>query len=145
MHKGRVVVVFSIWAAGLLKHLPPAFTAQTLRRLMNAKPSADYAEVLRLRGEICHRSLACASPAGCLQRSIAISVACALFGKSVDWVAGFMNPPFRAHAWVEVKGHPVGEQDEISGFIPVHSVRPREPVSGPAGTPSRSQKRGPLP
>jgi hypothetical protein len=54
-------------------------------------------------------SLRCASPHGCLPRSIAVLLLCRWRGYRASWCVGVHSPPASSHAWIEVTGRPVGE------------------------------------
>src|SRR6266545_484172 len=57
-------------------------------------------------------SLTCAAREGCVARSLATILLCRLRGRWASWCVGARRvPPFGAHAWVEVGGIPVGEDE----------------------------------
>ncbi|WP_140444248.1 MULTISPECIES: lasso peptide biosynthesis B2 protein [unclassified Bifidobacterium] len=75
---------------------------------------ADMAE--RYRNAVCAVSRRCRSQQGCLLRSLSTAAACRIVCRSVTWCTGFTDRPFRAHAWVEVSGTPIGEPDAIGQY-----------------------------
>lgn len=56
------------------------------------------------------------SRTACLEQSLAIFLLSVSQGKAVDWCVGVKVAPFSSHAWVEVKGIPVKEPEEISRY-----------------------------
>lgn len=58
----------------------------------------------------------------CLERSLAIVLWCGLRRRSVCWRLGVHTPPFAAHAWVEVAGHPVGELVAVQWYLPILTI-----------------------
>lgn len=43
------------------------------------------------------------------QRSLAVALFCRIHGVWPTWCTGVRTAPFRAHAWIEVDGVPMGE------------------------------------
>lgn len=70
---------------------------------------ATRGTVLDAHAAVTTVSLRCASPYGCLLRSVAVMLLCRLHGECPRWVVGFSSPPPASHAWVETAEGPVGE------------------------------------
>ncbi len=83
--------------------------ARVLRTASRHASPATAASAERARAVVETVSLRCASPQGCLPRSLAILVLCRVRGQRVTWRIGTHSPPAAAHAWIEAGGHPVGE------------------------------------
>lgn len=65
-------------------------------------------------------SLRCASPHGCLLRSLAIVLLCRARGQQPVWCVGVRAPQVASHAWVEAEGAPVGEHiDPYRLYVPI--------------------------
>jgi len=105
-----------------LSHLSPRRLRQALEMAGRGARPASYERALRARRAVVTVSARCAGQ-GCLQRSIATALLCRLHGVWPDWCTGVRTQPFRAHAWVEVDGHPVGESGDTTLFHTVLSVR----------------------
>lgn len=108
--------------ARLLILLPPRRLRQVLRVLSRGARPATAAQALRARQATVSVSARCAGQ-GCLQRSVATALLCRMSGRWPDWCTGVRTRPFRAHAWVEVQGVPIGEADGMDGFHPTMTVR----------------------
>lgn len=108
----RFAARFAVAAARLLITASPYRLRRTLDAVSrNARPATE-AQALAARQAVVSVSLRCAGQ-GCLQRSVATALLCRLGGSWPEWCTGVRTEPFRAHAWVEVDGKPVGERDEI--------------------------------
>ncbi|MBT2387350.1 lasso peptide biosynthesis B2 protein [Streptomyces sp. ISL-11] len=94
--------------ARLLVMLPPRRIRRVLTLLRRGAAPATAEQALAARRRVVAVSARCAGE-GCLQRSIATALLCRLRGVWPDWCTGVRTGPFRAHAWVEVDGRPVGE------------------------------------
>ncbi|PWG66538.1 MULTISPECIES: lasso peptide biosynthesis B2 protein [Bifidobacterium] len=89
-------------------------------------PPADADMAKRYRNAVCAVSRRCRSQQGCLLRSLSTAAACRISHRSVTWCTGFTDRPFRAHAWVEVNGTPIGEPDAIGQYIITRSSSARK-------------------
>jgi hypothetical protein len=98
----------AVTAARLLVLLPPRRIRQVLTLLRRGATPATMEQALAARHAVVASSLRCAGE-GCLQRSVATALLCRLGGAWPDWRTGVRTAPFRAHAWVEAEGQPVGE------------------------------------
>ncbi|MFF1822876.1 lasso peptide biosynthesis B2 protein [Kribbella sp. NPDC058245] len=117
---GRVCVA----VAFALIRLRPA----RLRRVMSilrigARP-ATGTDAYGARSAVVAVSVTCAGQ-GCLPRSVATALRCRLSGTWPNWCTGALTEPFRAHAWVEVDGQPVGELADVKQFRKLIEVPPR--------------------
>ena len=79
-------------------------------------PPADTGMAERYRNAVCAVSRRCRSQQGCLLRSLSTAAACRISRRSVTWCTGFTDRPFRAHAWVEANGTPIGEPDAVRRY-----------------------------
>jgi len=120
----RVPALLAVGAARLLAHLPPRRIRAALRVLRRGAEPATYQQALAARGAIVAVSALCAGE-GCLQRSLATALLCRMRGVWPTWCTGVRTSPFRAHAWVEVNGRPVGEPQGAGYYRPLMTVRPR--------------------
>ncbi|MFI6585585.1 lasso peptide biosynthesis B2 protein [Embleya sp. NPDC050493] len=112
----RPLALSAVGAARLLTLLPPRRLRTVMETARRGSRPANEAEVLRARNAVVAVSVPCAGPR-CLQRSIATALLCRVRGAWPDWVTGVRTQPFRAHAWVEAQGTPIGESiDEVKHF-----------------------------
>lgn len=115
----------AVCAAGLARGLA-RLTPTRLRRVLEyarrgARPATE-AEAARARNAVVAMSRRCTGQ-WCLQRSIATALLCRMSGTWPDWRTGVKIQPFRAHAWVEAEGRPVGEDaDQVRSYHVVMSV-----------------------
>lgn len=72
----------------------------------------------------------CRGQGGCLQRSLATVLLCRTRGTWPTWCAGVRTSPFRAHAWVQVDGTPIGEPEPAGYYRPMMTVNCAEPATG---------------
>lgn len=98
---------------------------ETLRR--GARP-ATREQALTARQAVVTVSARCAGE-GCLQRSLATVLLCRARGTWPTWCTGVRSDPFRAHAWIEVDGEPVGEPPSAALFHRILTV-PTPPTPG---------------
>lgn len=117
----RTKVRVAITLAACLCRLSPTRLVSVLTFVRRHAKPATTGAVLIARRSIESMSVRCAGE-GCLQRSIAIALFCRLEGQWPDWKAGVRVEPFRAHAWVEAEGAPVGETAEVTDFSETLSV-----------------------
>ncbi|WP_407652720.1 lasso peptide biosynthesis B2 protein [Amycolatopsis cynarae] len=61
---------------------------------------------------------------GCLPHSIATAALCRVRGALPSWLVGVQLDPFRAHAWVEVDGTAIGEDDDMARWTRLIVVHP---------------------
>ena len=109
----------AVIAAAILSRRSPEKIHSALTRWSARRPQATTMQCARARSAVCTVSRACRGQKGCLRRSIATTLLCQIQGTSASWCTGFSLAPFRAHAWVEVDGRPVGEQAEVSDYMVV--------------------------
>ncbi|MBO2459959.1 lasso peptide biosynthesis B2 protein [Actinomadura violacea] len=105
----------AVGAARLIAKLPPRRLRRVLSALRRGARPASGEEALAARQAVVTVSVQCAGQ-GCLQRSIATVLLCRAGGTWPDWCTGVRTEPFRAHAWVEADGEPVGERAEVLAF-----------------------------
>jgi hypothetical protein len=111
----RPPVLLAVAAARLLVLLPPRRLRRVLAAVRHGAPPATTDQALAARQQVTAVSLRCAGE-GCLQRSVATALLCRMRGVWPDWCTGVRTSPFRAHAWVEVNGRPVGEKHQPPGY-----------------------------
>ncbi|MEU3352832.1 lasso peptide biosynthesis B2 protein [Streptomyces sp. NPDC037389] len=104
----RPAVLLAITAARLIALLPPRRIRQVLSLARRGAAPATGEQALTARRAVVAMSARCAGEA-CLQRSVATALLCRTRGTWPDWCTGVRTAPFRAHAWVEAEGRPVGE------------------------------------
>lgn len=112
----------AVGAAHLLAKVPPRRLRRVLGAVRRGSRPATAAQTLDARSSVVSVSAWCAGQ-GCLERSIATVLLCRLHGAWPDWCTGVRTQPFRAHAWVEAEGGPVGEPDDTGLFHAMMSVR----------------------
>ncbi|MFJ4200807.1 lasso peptide biosynthesis B2 protein [Streptomyces sviceus] len=112
----------AVGAAHLLAKVPPRRLRRVLRTVSRGSRPATAAQTLDARTSVVSVSAWCAGQ-GCLERSIATVLLCRLHGTWPDWCTGVRTRPFRAHAWVEAEGRPVGEPEDTGLFRAMISVR----------------------
>jgi hypothetical protein len=122
----RSAARLAVIGAGLLIRLSPGRLRQALSWLSRGSRPATADQALAARTAVISVSVRCAGQ-GCLQRSVATVLLCRLSGAWPDWCTGVRTEPFRAHAWVEVAGVPVGEGPEAPFFRTVIAVRSPAP------------------
>jgi Transglutaminase-like superfamily len=108
----RVLVRVVVGAARLLATQPPRRIRRVLGFLRRGAEPATFEQVRAARDAVTAVSLTCAAREGCVPRSLATILLCRLRGRWASWSVGARRmPPFGAHAWVEVGGIPVGEDE----------------------------------
>jgi hypothetical protein len=127
----RAAARVAVGLARLMMKLPPRRLRAVLGAVRRGARPATAAEALRARQAVVSVSVQCAGQ-GCLQRSIAAVLLCRAGGAWPDWCTGVRTEPFRAHAWVEVDGEPVGENPEVRTFAKTITVPARRRGSEPA-------------
>ncbi|AZQ70207.1 MULTISPECIES: lasso peptide biosynthesis B2 protein [Streptomyces] len=104
----RPAVLLAITAARLIALLPPRRIRRVLSLARRGAAPATGEQALTARRAVVAMSARCAGEA-CLQRSVATALLCRVRGTWPDWCTGVRTAPFRAHAWVEAEGRPIGE------------------------------------
>ncbi|MCP2343812.1 lasso peptide biosynthesis B2 protein [Actinomadura rupiterrae] len=114
----RLAARLAVAVARPVSALPPAKLRAVLAAVSKgARPAgADRAEAAR--AAVVTVSVRCAGQV-CLQRSVATALLCRLGGTWPDWCTGVRLHPFKAHAWVEAEGRPIGENAEVGAFAKV--------------------------
>ncbi|TGA99093.1 lasso peptide biosynthesis B2 protein [Streptomyces sp. MZ04] len=102
-------------AARLIVTLKPHRIRRVLSAVRRGSAPATAEEALAARQAVVALSARCAGE-GCLQRSVATVLLCRMRGVWPDWCTGVRTSPFRAHAWVEVDGLPVGEPHQPGAY-----------------------------
>jgi len=87
----------------------PARIRRTLSWCLRGAVPAGHETTLSAHTAVTTVNLWCASPHGCLLRSVAVVLLCRLSSERPRWVVGFSSPPPASHAWVETIEGPVGE------------------------------------
>ncbi|GCE01079.1 lasso peptide biosynthesis B2 protein [Embleya hyalina] len=121
----NVTARLAVGAARVVAALPPRGIRATLHLARTGATPATAAQAQAARDAVVAVSLRCAGR-GCLQRSLATALLCRLGGTWPTWCTGVRTGPFRAHAWVEVDGTPVGELEPTGYYHLTLSVPPRK-------------------
>ncbi|ASO19091.1 hypothetical protein FHR81_001358 [Actinoalloteichus hoggarensis] len=120
----RLLARIAVAAAAPLCSLSPRRLRAVLEVLRRGARPATAEQAVAARAAVVSVSVRCAGQ-GCLQRSIAVVLSTRLTGRWADWCTGVCVEPFRAHAWVEVDGEPIGERNDIKAYRTVLAVRLR--------------------
>ncbi|MER7001086.1 lasso peptide biosynthesis B2 protein [Streptomyces sp. NPDC000410] len=104
----RPAALLATAAARLIVALKPRRIRRVLSVVRRGAAPATMRQALAAREAVVAVSARCAGE-GCLQRSVATALLCRMRGVWPEWCTGVRTAPFRAHAWVEVDGLPVGE------------------------------------
>jgi hypothetical protein len=113
----RLLAIVAVAVARLLAGLPPGRIRQVLTWVGKGAHPARHDQALAARNAVTAVSLVCRGPQGCVPRSIATALLCRAGGIWPTWCVGVRKVgPFAAHAWVEVDGAMVGEQDPDDYF-----------------------------
>jgi hypothetical protein len=123
----RLTARLAVGAARLLAALPPRRLTAVLRLARRGAAPATAAQAQAARDAVVAVSTRCAGQ-GCLPRSLATVLLCRLGGCWPTWCTGVRTAPFRAHAWVEADGVPVGEPEPAGYFTLMMSVPPPDPA-----------------
>ncbi|MFI6530621.1 lasso peptide biosynthesis B2 protein [Streptomyces uncialis] len=123
----RAAALLATAAARCLIHLSPGRLRRLLETLRRGAMPATTEQALAARQAVVTVSARCAGE-GCLQRSVAAVLLCRARGTWPTWCTGVRSDPFRAHAWIEADGHPVGEPSSTALF---HQLLTVPPVSSP--------------
>jgi Transglutaminase-like superfamily len=108
----RVLTYLAVATARLLATQPPRRIRRVLGALRRGAAPATFDQALAARDAVTAVSLTCAAREGCVPRSLATILLCRLHGRWASWCVGARRvPPFGAHAWVEVDGLQVGEDE----------------------------------
>ncbi|WP_326686306.1 lasso peptide biosynthesis B2 protein [Streptomyces sp. NBC_01795] len=111
----RLLARLTVTVAWLLIRLSPGRQRRVLSVAARRARPATYEKTLDCRQAVVTVSRKCAG-LGCLQRAVATALLCRMHGTWPEWCTGVRTEPFRAHAWVEAEGRPVGEGDDIRLF-----------------------------
>ena len=95
-------------------------------------PVTDIESAYKDRAAVCSVSGRARSRQGCLLRSISVARAAKLRRRSITWCSGFAVEPFRGHAWVEVGGVPIMENEELREYTKSVEVRAKGDVESSA-------------
>ncbi len=112
----------AVVAARLLARTSPRRIRRVLELLARGARPASTAQAQRARDTVVAVSALCAGE-GCLPRSLATVVLCRMAGTQPTWCTGVRTEPFRAHAWVEAEGAPVGEEKPAGYYRSMMRVR----------------------
>lgn len=131
----RLQARLAVALARPMLRMSPARIRRLLTGLRRGAAPAAYDQALAARTAVVAVSARCAGP-GCLQRSLATAILCRLHATWPTWRTGVRTRPFRAHAWVEAEGRPVGEPYAPGYFTPTITVPPdpRWPAADPPAT-----------
>jgi Transglutaminase-like superfamily len=117
----RVRVLAAVGTASLLARMSPQRIQQALRLACRGAVPATVAQAMKARQTVMAASARCAGE-NCLTRSLATVLLCRMSGIWPDWCTGVRINPFRAHAWVQVAGQPIGELYPPGYFRPLLTI-----------------------
>ncbi|MGH3897350.1 MAG: lasso peptide biosynthesis B2 protein [Pseudonocardiaceae bacterium] len=117
----RLIALLAVGAARLLATLSPCRIRGMLQLVRGDCAPATAHQALTARHAVVSVSVRCAGR-NCLQRSLAAALLCRMQGVWLTWCTGVRTDPFRAHAWVEVDGVPIGETFGPGYYTPVITV-----------------------
>jgi transglutaminase superfamily protein len=118
---GRVRVLVAVGAASLLARMSPRHIQQVLRLACRGAVPATAAQAMKARQTVMAASARCAGE-NCLTRSLATVLLSRMSGVWPDWCTGVRINPFRAHAWVQIAGQPIGEPYPAGYFRPLLTI-----------------------
>lgn len=123
----RLAAELAVAAARLLATRPPRRIRAGLHLIRcGARPAtAAQAQAQAAPDAVVAFSTRCAGQ-HCLQRSLATALLCRTGGTRPTWRPAVRTAPFRAHAWVEADGQPVGEPHPAGCHVPTLTVGPAE-------------------
>ncbi|MGH3569415.1 MAG: lasso peptide biosynthesis B2 protein [Pseudonocardia sp.] len=119
----RLTARLAVGAARLLAKAPPRHIRRVLFLVRRGGGPASAGHASAARQTVVSVSLRCAGRV-CLQRSLATALLCRMHGTWPTWCTGVRTSPFRAHAWVEVNGVPIGESFGPSYYTAIMTVPP---------------------
>ncbi|MFC0601087.1 lasso peptide biosynthesis B2 protein [Streptomyces palmae] len=119
----RLAARLAVAAARLIAALPPRRIRTALHLIRTGARPATAAQARSARDAVVTVSTRCAGQ-HCLQRSLATALLCRMTGAWPTWHTGVRTAPFRAHAWVEVDGRPIGEPHPADYYTPTLTVGP---------------------
>ncbi|MET9290776.1 lasso peptide biosynthesis B2 protein [Streptomyces sp. NPDC003077] len=122
----RLAARLAVSAARLLATQPPRRIRAALRLLRTGAHPATTEQAQAARDAVVTVSTRCAGQ-HCLQRSLAAALLCRMTGTWPTWRTGVRTAPFRAHAWIEAAGRPVGEPHPDDYYRPTMTVGPLGP------------------
>ncbi|MGY5132037.1 lasso peptide biosynthesis B2 protein [Streptomyces nigrescens] len=117
----RLPALLAVAVALPLAALPPRRIRRLLHLARRGAAPATADRALAARQAVVAVSARCAGE-GCLQRSLATVLLRRMSGVWPTWCVGVRTLPFRAHAWVQVDGHPVGEPRPKGYYHPIMTV-----------------------
>lgn len=120
--KNRGEIRRSLKQAREVSRLKPQEIAQRLKAYGPGLKPCPLEYATTVHAQVCSLDVECQGQRGCLLRSIAITIYCARQGYGLTWCSGFALNPFRAHAWVETGGTPIGENPEVKSYQRVLSL-----------------------
>ncbi|GAA0416572.1 hypothetical protein GCM10010357_42490 [Streptomyces luteireticuli] len=126
--RDRLPALLAVAVARPLAALAPRRIRRVLTAARHGARPATAEQTLAARRAVVSASARCAGE-GCLQRSIATALLCRMRGVWPEWCTGVRTEPFRAHAWVQAEGRPVGEPHPDGYYRPLMSV-PAPPRAG---------------
>ncbi|MFE0059928.1 lasso peptide biosynthesis B2 protein [Streptomyces sp. NPDC059003] len=110
-----VVALAAFGVASALVHASPLRVTLALVRGLKrtTRRAAGRAEAGRIAAACTFAARYVPGRAACMERSLAVFLACCAGGARVDWCLGCRFDPCEAHAWVETGGVPVGEPERL--------------------------------
>ena len=114
--KNKIAAFFALMLSAPLKLCQPEALERIIIHLTRKKKLATFEQAKAARDAVCIISQKCRYQDRCIKRSIAVVIMLWLQGRRASWCTGYAMDPFRAHAWVEIKGNAVGESQSICDF-----------------------------
>ncbi|WP_372412282.1 lasso peptide biosynthesis B2 protein [Streptomyces luteireticuli] len=131
----RIAPLTTATLARALARLSPRNIRRILQLARLGAAPATIDQALAARQDIIAVSARCAGE-HCLQRSLATVLLCRTRGVWPTWRSGVRGEPFRAHAWIEVDGQPIGEPPSTALYHPIitiaHPLRVDRRCPGPS-------------
>lgn len=112
----QLTAVMAFVAALLLLRLPfhTAIRVVEITRGRYCRGTADVAQVAAVVAAARRAAAWYPGRAACLELSLTVVIAMTLLRRTVDWVIGVADDPYRFHAWIETGGVPVIDDFDLA-------------------------------
>ncbi|MFB8388450.1 lasso peptide biosynthesis B2 protein [Microbacterium sp. NPDC055910] len=128
--RSRVAATVCVGVSHVLVTLPAQYLIRILTAFRVGAAPASVAQASAARDAVVAASLRCANQDGCLLRSVSSVILCRLRGVWPTWCVGVHSqPPFSAHAWIEVDGALINEVLRPESLNRLVSIDPPRPGS----------------
>ena len=122
--KSSILAKISLLLSFPLNFCSPELIETILNSISKDLNYASVLDIENARNAVCYVSRKCRNQDGCLKRSLAVYIYIFLCRKKCSWCTGFIMDPFRAHAWIELGGVPIGENEEITRYT--HMIKTKD-------------------